>query len=152
MPIKVEIVTLDRRLISDEVDMVTLPGASGQMGILHGHAPLLSTLDIGEIILHKGTETRYIAVGGGVAEIRPEKVTVLAETRNMPKRSTRRALQLRSPRPPITDRQPPRRAQSHDRGGVSPQCLAFTGRAASPRTVAFAGAFVRRVALACGRT
>jgi F-type H+-transporting ATPase subunit epsilon len=79
MPIKVDIVTRDRRLLSDEVDMVILPGSAGQMGILHGHAPLLSTLDIGEIILHKGGETQYIAVGGGVVEVRPDKVTVLAE-------------------------------------------------------------------------
>lgn len=80
MTIHVEIVTLDRRLVSDEVDMVTLPGADGQMGVLRGHAPLLSTLDIGEIVLHKGTDTVFIAVGGGVVEVRPDKVTVLADS------------------------------------------------------------------------
>lgn len=80
MTIQVDIVTPDRSLFSGEVDMVTLPGMSGQMGILHGHAPLLSTLDIGEIILHRGQETQFIAVGGGVVEVRPDKVTILAET------------------------------------------------------------------------
>ena len=60
--------------------MVTLPGASGQMGILRGHAPLLSTLDIGEIVLHRGSDTEYIAIGGGVVEVRPDKVTILADT------------------------------------------------------------------------
>jgi F-type H+-transporting ATPase subunit epsilon len=80
MTIHVEVVTLERRLVSDDVDMVTLPGADGQMGVLGGHAPLLSTLDIGEIVLHKGADTVYIAVGGGVVEVRPDKVTVLAET------------------------------------------------------------------------
>lgn len=80
MPIHVDIVTRDRRLISDDVDMITLPGTAGQMGILRGHAPLLSTLEIGEVILHKGNETRYIAIGGGVVEVRPDKVTVLAES------------------------------------------------------------------------
>jgi F-type H+-transporting ATPase subunit epsilon len=80
MPIKVDIVTRDRRLVSDEVDMVTLPGSAGQMGILRGHAPLLSTLEIGEVILHKGNDVRYIAIGGGVVEVRPDKVTVLAES------------------------------------------------------------------------
>jgi len=80
MPIKVDIVTRDRRLVSDEVDMVTLPGTSGQMGILRGHAPLLSTLEIGEIALHKGNDVQYIAIGGGVVEVRPDKVTVLAES------------------------------------------------------------------------
>jgi F-type H+-transporting ATPase subunit epsilon len=80
MAIKVEIVTRDRRLLRDEVDMVTLPGSAGQMGIMRGHAPLLSTLDIGEIVLHKGSQVQYIAVGGGVVEVRPDKVTVLAES------------------------------------------------------------------------
>ncbi|MCC6454355.1 MAG: F0F1 ATP synthase subunit epsilon [Caldilineaceae bacterium] len=80
MPILVDIVTRDRRLVSDEVDMVTLPGSAGQMGILRGHAPLLSTLEIGEIILHKGNDVRYIAIGGGVVEVRPDKVIVLAES------------------------------------------------------------------------
>ena len=80
MPIKVDIVTPERRLVSDEVDMVTLPGVEGQMGVMRGHAPLMTLLDIGEIILHKGSDTRYIAVGGGVVEVRPDKVTVLAET------------------------------------------------------------------------
>ena len=80
MPIKVEIVTPDRRLVSDEADLVTVPGSAGQMGIMRGHAPLLSTLDIGEVVLHKGNDTRYIAIGGGVAEVRPDKVTILAES------------------------------------------------------------------------
>jgi F-type H+-transporting ATPase subunit epsilon len=80
MPIQVDIVTRDRRLISDEVDMVTLPGSAGQMGVLRGHAPLLSTLNIGEIALHKGNDVRYIAIGGGVVEVRPDKVIVLAES------------------------------------------------------------------------
>ena len=80
MPIKVDIVTPEKLLYSGEIDMITLPGALGQMGILHGHAPLLSTLDIGEIILHKGSETQFIAVGGGVVEVRPNKVTILADT------------------------------------------------------------------------
>jgi F-type H+-transporting ATPase subunit epsilon len=80
MPIQVDIVTRDRRLLSDEVDMVVLPGSAGQMGILRGHAPLLSTLEIGEIALHKGNDVRYIAIGGGVVEVRPNKVIVLAES------------------------------------------------------------------------
>lgn len=80
MTILVEIVTRDRALFGREVDMVLLPGVEGQMGILGGHAPLLSTLDIGEIVLRTGDETEYIAVSGGVVEVRPDKVTVLAES------------------------------------------------------------------------
>ncbi len=79
MPILVDIVTPERRLLSQEVDMVTLPGIDGQMGILRGHAPLISTLDIGEIVLHKGNDKQFIAVGGGVVEVRPDKVTILAQ-------------------------------------------------------------------------
>jgi F-type H+-transporting ATPase subunit epsilon len=80
MPIKVDIVTRDRRLVSGEFDLVTLPGSDGQMGIMRGHAPLLSILDIGEIILHSGNDVRYISIGGGVVEVRPDKVLVLAES------------------------------------------------------------------------
>ncbi len=80
MAIKVDIVTPERQLVSDEADMVTLPGSDGQMGVMRGHAPLLSTLDIGEIILHRGAEEQYVAVTGGVVEVRPDKVTILAES------------------------------------------------------------------------
>ena len=76
---KVDIVTPDRSLFSGEVDMITLPGTLGQMGILRGHAPLLSTLDIGEIILHQGNNQQFVAVAGGVVEVRPDKVTILAD-------------------------------------------------------------------------
>ncbi|MCS6826250.1 MAG: F0F1 ATP synthase subunit epsilon [Caldilinea sp.] len=79
MAIKVDIVTPEKMLFSGEVDMVTLPGANGQMGILRGHAPLLSTLDIGEIVLHRREGNEYIAVSGGVVEVRPDKVTILAD-------------------------------------------------------------------------
>lgn len=79
MAIKVDIVTPEKMLYSGEVDMITLPGTNGQMGILRGHAPLLSTLDIGEIVLHKREGNDYLAVSGGVVEVRPDKVTILAD-------------------------------------------------------------------------
>jgi F-type H+-transporting ATPase subunit epsilon len=79
MAILVDIVTPERRLLAEEVDMVTLPGVSGQMGVLRGHMPLLSTLDIGEIVLHSKRGQRHIAVHGGVVEVRPDKVTILAD-------------------------------------------------------------------------
>lgn len=79
MTILVDIVSLDRRIVRTEVDMVTLPGVEGQMGVLHGHAPLLTLLDLGEIILHSAGAKQYIAVHGGVAEVRPDKVTILAD-------------------------------------------------------------------------
>lgn len=81
MPIEVEIVTPRRQLFAGEVDMITLPGVDGQMGVLRNHAPLLTILDIGEIVLHHpGGGEDYIAVGGGVVEVRPNKVIVLARS------------------------------------------------------------------------
>lgn len=79
MAIQVDVVTPEKMIFSGEVDMVTLPGTNGQMGILRGHAPLLSTLDIGEIVLHRREGDEYIAVSGGVVEVRPDKVTILAD-------------------------------------------------------------------------
>lgn len=79
MAIYVEIVTPQRSLFSGEVTMVSMPGEDGDMGVLGGHAPLLTTLGLGEIALHKSDGTEYLAVNGGVAEIRPDKVTILAD-------------------------------------------------------------------------
>lgn len=81
MPIKVEIVTPERLLISRDTDMVVLPGESGQMGVMGGHAPLMTTLVIGEIVLHENDEeVEALFVNGGLAEVRPDVVTVLADT------------------------------------------------------------------------
>ena len=81
MTIQVEIVTPSRQLFSGDVQMITMPGVEGEMGVLGGHAPLLTTLNIGEIALHRANgETEYIAVGGGVVEVRPDKVIVLARS------------------------------------------------------------------------
>lgn len=79
MSIQVNIVTPEGTLYDGEVEMVTLLGEDGQMGVMGGHAPLLSTLDIGEIVLHQGSEEEFLAVSGGVVEVRPDKVTILAD-------------------------------------------------------------------------
>jgi F-type H+-transporting ATPase subunit epsilon len=80
MPIRVEIVTQERMVFEDDVDAVNLPGSEGRLGILPNHAPLLTTLDFGEVIVRKGGEEQYFAVGGGFAEVQPEKVIVLADS------------------------------------------------------------------------
>ena len=81
MTIQVEIVTPSRQLYSGAVQMITLPGAEGEMGVLAGHAPLLTTLNIGEITLHSADgEAEYIAVSGGVVEVLPDKVIVMARS------------------------------------------------------------------------
>jgi F-type H+-transporting ATPase subunit epsilon len=74
-----QIVTPDKRLVSEDVDQVQIPGKSGYLGVLPGHAPLLSELMIGEISYTKGGTTQYLAVSWGFAEVLPDKVTILAD-------------------------------------------------------------------------
>ncbi len=80
MPINLEIVTVERLLYSDDVDMVVVPGIEGVMGILPDHTPLLTALDHGELIVRKeGEEELSFAVSGGYMDVQPHKVTVLAD-------------------------------------------------------------------------
>ncbi len=78
--VRLEIVTPERLAFSEEVRSVTLPGVSGEMTILPRHAPLMTLLQPGELIIRPahGGEISY-AVGGGIAEVRPDKVVVLAD-------------------------------------------------------------------------
>ena len=73
-----EIVTPDRALVSETVDEVQVPGSEGYFGVLPGHAPLLSSLQVGELWYRKGQEKHYLAVAFGFVEVLPDKVTVLA--------------------------------------------------------------------------
>ena len=74
-----EIVTPDRALLSEEVDEVVVPGTQGELGVLPGHTPLLSTLKIGELWYRQGQEKHYLAVAFGFVEVLPDRVTVLAQ-------------------------------------------------------------------------
>jgi F-type H+-transporting ATPase subunit epsilon len=77
--IKFDLVSPERLLLSKQVDMVTVPGTEGYMGVIAGHAPLVSTLRAGMIdMLDDGVDTRFF-IRGGFAEINPTKITVLAE-------------------------------------------------------------------------
>ncbi|GER80887.1 MAG: ATP synthase epsilon chain [Anaerolineaceae bacterium] len=79
MTIRCEIVSQDRMVFEGDVDIVVLPGAAGEMGILPRHAPLLTTIKFGVIkIRQKGTEEIF-TVAGGIAEVQPDIVTVLAD-------------------------------------------------------------------------
>ena len=76
-----EIVTAERVVFKGDVDMVVAPGIDGQLGILPHHAPLMTALTIGELILHKaGEEDTIMAIGGGFMEVGPQHVTVLADS------------------------------------------------------------------------
>ena|SRR3990172_8949892 len=79
MPIRCEIVSQDRMVFEGDVDIVVLPGTDGEMGILPHHAPLLTTLKIGIIKVRSGGKEEIFTVAGGVAEVQPDIVTVLAD-------------------------------------------------------------------------
>lgn len=79
MPIALEIVTVERLVFEDEVDMVIAPGGDGVMGILPNHTPLLTTLKTGELIARKNGEELLFAIGGGFMEVQPDKVIVMAD-------------------------------------------------------------------------
>jgi len=79
MSIRCEIVSQDRKVFEDDVDIVVLPGTDGEMGILPHHAPLLTTLKYGLIKVRIKEDEQVFTVAGGVAEIQPEIVTVLAD-------------------------------------------------------------------------
>jgi len=74
-----EVVTPDRMVLSTEADVVVCPGVEGQFGVLVGHIPFLSALDIGEMYYKAGGKTEYLAVSGGFAEVTGAKVTIVAE-------------------------------------------------------------------------
>ncbi len=79
MTIRCEIVSQDRTVFEGDVDIIVLPGSDGEMGVLPHHAPLLTTLKYGVVkVRHSGKE-QIFAVSGGVAEVQPSIVTVLAD-------------------------------------------------------------------------
>lgn len=79
-----ELATPVRLLVSEQVDEVVAPGSEGYFGVLPGHAPFLTTLGIGELTYRMGRDERHVAVVGGFAEVRNDKVIVLADTAEMP--------------------------------------------------------------------
>ena len=77
--LQLEIVTPEREVMRTEVEEVEIPGAKGQIGVLPGHAPLITELAIGEIIYRKNGQRERLACSWGFAEVLPDKVTILAE-------------------------------------------------------------------------
>ena len=83
MPLHLEIVTPERQVFSDTVDSVQVPGSEGELGVLPNHAPLVSTLGVGELRFRKDGAEESFAIVGGFLQVRPDKVVVLAETADM---------------------------------------------------------------------
>lgn len=79
MPIRCEIISQDRTVFSGDVDIVVLPGEGGEMGVLPHHAPVLTALKYGVIKVRVQQHEEIFAVAGGVAEVQPDLVTVLAD-------------------------------------------------------------------------
>ena len=79
-----EVATPTRLIVSESVDEVVVPGTEGYFGVLPGHAPILTTLGIGELMYRIGSDPRRLAASGGFAEVRNDKVIVLADTVELP--------------------------------------------------------------------
>jgi F-type H+-transporting ATPase subunit epsilon len=78
-PLRLEIVTAERQIFAEDVDMVVAPGSEGELGILPHHAPLLTTLKPGELRIKKSGEEILLAITGGFMEVLPDRVTILAD-------------------------------------------------------------------------
>lgn len=78
--LKLDIVSPDKLVLSDEVDEVVAPGSEGEFGVLPGHLALLATLDIGELTLRKHSGLEHVFVSSGYAEVLNDKVTILVES------------------------------------------------------------------------
>ena len=79
MAIHLEIVTPEKMLVREDVDEVVIPGEEGYLGVLPGHTPLVATLKSGDLWYRKGQEKTHVTIGGGFAEVLPDRVTILAE-------------------------------------------------------------------------
>lgn len=77
--LKLDIVTAERVVYSEDVDIVIAPGVEGQLGILPHHAPLMTTLQAGELVARRGSGEDSLAISGGFMEVRPDRVIVLAD-------------------------------------------------------------------------
>jgi F-type H+-transporting ATPase subunit epsilon len=78
--ISLTIVTPERAVVKEAVEELQIPGREGYLGILPGHAPLFSELNVGEVAYRKGSHWTYLAVAWGFVEVLPDQVRILAET------------------------------------------------------------------------
>ncbi len=77
--LRLEIITAERQVLADDIDILVAPGIEGELGILPHHAPLMTMLQPGELLIRKDGEETYMVVTGGFLEVRPDKVIVLAD-------------------------------------------------------------------------
>jgi F-type H+-transporting ATPase subunit epsilon len=84
MALQLDVITPERRLLSEQVDSVTVPGLNGELGILPGHTPLISALQTGVLAYTQGGTTRRLLVSGGFVEVNADRVSVLADVAEFP--------------------------------------------------------------------
>jgi len=77
--LQLQIVSADRALVNETVDEVQIPGANGYLGVLPGHTPLLTTLQVGQLWYRQGAEKHYLSIAFGFAEVQADRVTILAQ-------------------------------------------------------------------------
>jgi F-type H+-transporting ATPase subunit epsilon len=81
---QLEIVTPEKKVVDTAASEIQIPGKNGYLGVLPGHAPLITELAVGEISFHADSKEQRLAVAWGFAEVLPDKVTILAETAELP--------------------------------------------------------------------
>ena len=81
---QLEIVTPEKKVVATTAEEVQIPGKNGYLGILPGHAPLITELAVGEVTFRENATEQHLAVAWGFAEVLPNKVTILAETAERP--------------------------------------------------------------------
>ena len=84
MSLQLDVITPERRLLSEQADSVTVPGLGGELGILPGHTPLISALQTGVLSYTQGGATRRLLVSGGFVEVNNDRVSVLADLAEFP--------------------------------------------------------------------
>jgi F-type H+-transporting ATPase subunit epsilon len=81
---QLEIITPEKKVVETAAEEVQIPGKNGYLGILPGHAPLITELGVGEVTFRQNATEQHLAVAWGFAEVLPDKVTILAETAERP--------------------------------------------------------------------
>jgi F-type H+-transporting ATPase subunit epsilon len=78
MTLRLEVVSPDGRVFTDDVDMVVVPGIEGELGILPHHTPLVTALGVGELRIRRAGTVQFMLISGGFVEVRPDKVVIMA--------------------------------------------------------------------------
>jgi F-type H+-transporting ATPase subunit epsilon len=82
--LQLQIVSVDRLLVNEQVDEVEIPGWDGYFGVLPGHTPMLATMQVGQLWYRQGHEMHYLLIAFGFAEVQPDRVTILAQIAERP--------------------------------------------------------------------